>query len=109
MRSLVWTRFRDEQPLNAARLIALADASFPRIYYHYDAVVPISTVTISVHIHASVQAIEAISADFLLLEASSNGAQAGFFDQQVRLWSRNGDLLATSTQLVWFGVKSAAV
>jgi acyl-CoA thioesterase len=106
MRSLVWTRFRDEQPLDAARLVTLADASFPRIFYHYDAVAPISTVTMSVHIHASMQAIEAVGNDFLLLEASSNGAQAGFFDQQVRLWTRGGELLATSTQLVWFGVKS---
>jgi acyl-CoA thioesterase len=108
MRSLVWTRFRDDLPLNVHRLVALADASVPRIFYHYSASAPISTLTMSVYFHATSQEIAQINSDFVLIEASSSGGSNGYFDQQVRIWSREGKLLATSSQLVWFNVVTAA-
>jgi acyl-CoA thioesterase len=108
MRSCQWTRFLDAQPLSHARLAALADATFPRIFFHYEQVARISTVTMSVHFHALTSEIERSGKDFVMLEAGSQAAQHGFFDQWVRIWSRAGELLATSTQLVWFDVPAKA-
>ncbi len=108
MHSLVWTRYRDNLPLTAHRLAAFADASLPRIFYHYNALSPISTVTMSVYFHATAEDLAQVGNDFVLIDASASAARAGFYDQQLRIWSRAGVLLATSAQLVWFNVQSAA-
>jgi acyl-CoA thioesterase len=105
MRSLMWSRLKTGEVLDYPRLAAIADANFPRIFYHYDAPSPIATVTMSVHFHAHQEDLAAVGSDFVLLEASNQIARDGFFDQHVRIWSRAGVLLATSTQLVWFDVK----
>ena len=106
MRSLTWVRLSNDRNLSFVTLTALSDASFPRIFYHYDAPSPIATVTMSVHFHAAAADLAAIGGDFVLIEASNQLARDGFFDQHVRVWSRGGDLLATSTQLVWFDVSN---
>jgi Thioesterase-like superfamily len=102
MRSLTWTRYADALPLNFARLAAMADASLPRIYFYRDAVVPISTVTMTVQFHCDELELAAVGNDFVLVEALSHSAGHGFFDQHVRIFAHGGQLLATSTQMVWF-------
>jgi acyl-coenzyme A thioesterase PaaI-like protein len=105
MRSLMWSRLKQEHALDHAALAALVDANFPRIFFHYGAPSPIATVTMSVHFHAGPDDLAAVGSDFVLMEAFNRVARDGFFDQQVHIWSRAGVLLATSSQLVWFDVK----
>jgi hypothetical protein len=107
MRSLTWTRNIDLEDLTYARLAAIADASVPRIFFYYPKVSPISTVTMTVQFHCNAAELQAVGNDFLLVEAYSQVARHGHFDQVVRVFSRSGRLLATSTQLVWFDVKSS--
>jgi len=104
LRSLVWTRLLDTCPGVHAQLAALADASFPRIYFHFDRVTPIATITMSVHFHADTAELEEGLADPVLVEAYGHGAGHGLFDQQVRIWSRAGRLLGTSAQLAQYDV-----
>jgi acyl-CoA thioesterase len=106
MRTLIWSRDADRAPLTFARLTCMADASFPRIFFHYPTLSPISTMTMTVQFHCDAAELEAIDNDFVLIEASSNAARHGFFDQHLRMFSRNGQLIATSTQLVWFDVNA---
>jgi Thioesterase-like superfamily len=108
MRSLTWTRNADLAALTFARLAAMADASLPRIFFHYPAVSPISTVTMTVQFHCDAAELAAVGNDFVLIEATAQTARHGHFDQHVRIFSRTGQLLATSTQLVWFDVKNQA-
>jgi hypothetical protein len=108
MRTLTWTRHADLAALSFARLAAMADASLPRIFFHYPAVSPISTVTMTVQFHCDAAELAAVGNDFVLIEASAQAARHGHFDQHVRIFSKNAQLLATSTQLVWFDVKSSA-
>jgi Thioesterase-like superfamily len=105
MRSLTWTRNIDRAALSFARLAAMADASLPRIFFHYPAVSPISTVTMTVQFHCDAAELAAIGDDFVLIEAHAQSARHGHFDQHVRIFAKTGQLLATSTQLVWFDVK----
>ncbi len=107
MRSLTWTRNIDLAPLTFARLAAMADASLPRILFHYPAVSPISTVTMTVQFHCDAAELAAVGDDFVLVDAQAQAARHGHFDQHVRMFSRAGQLLATSTQLVWFDVQPA--
>lgn len=99
LRSLTWTRLDDTSPSHHATVAAMADASFPRIYFHFAQVTPIATVTMSVHFHADEAELADALSDFVLVEASGHAARHGFFDQHVRIWSGAGALLATSTQL----------
>jgi acyl-CoA thioesterase len=87
-------------------LAGFVDANFPRIYFQYEELSPIATVTMSAHFHLTAPEFEALGDDYLLVDASAAVAHAGLYDQTVRIWSRNGALVATSTQLAVFGVKS---
>ena len=107
LRTLTWTRNADLAALSFARLAAMADASLPRIFFHYHAVSPISTVTMTVQFHCDAAELAAVGNDFVLIEATAQAARHGHFDQHVRIFSKGGQLLATSTQLVWFDVKSS--
>jgi hypothetical protein len=104
MRSLTWSRNADLAALTFPRLAAMADASLPRIYFHFDAISPISTVTLSLQFHCDAAEIAAVGHDFVLIDASSQAASQGFFDQHLRIFAPNGRLLLSSTQLVWFNV-----
>jgi acyl-CoA thioesterase len=104
MRSLAWTKLKIPNAMNECLLVALADASFPRIYFHFPAPSPIATVSMTVHFHASPSDLQAVGEDFVLIDAHSNKATQGFFDQAASLWSRNGTLLATTTQMVRYDV-----
>ncbi len=108
MRTLTWTRNADMAALTFARLAAMADASLPRIFFHYGALSPISTVTMTVQFHCDADELAAVGNDFVLIEATANAARHGHFDQHVRLFSKAGQLLASSTQLVWFDVQSSS-
>jgi acyl-CoA thioesterase len=107
MRSLTWTRMQAAPANPHATLAALADASIPRIFYHFSEASPIATVTMSVHFHCGAGEMAQHLEDFVLIEASGQVATEGFFDQQVRIWSRSGRLLGTSTQLVRYDIAPA--
>jgi acyl-CoA thioesterase len=108
MRSRTWTRLEDSSPDPYATVAVLADASLPRIFFHFDRIVPIATVTMSVHFHATGDELAGALAGAVLLDASAQAAWDGFYDQQVRAWSREGALLATSTQLVRYDLPPPA-
>ncbi|WP_420969084.1 acyl-CoA thioesterase [Bradyrhizobium sp. B120] len=99
-RSLVWTRLADEQPMDFERLTALTDASIARSYYRPPPHPSIATVSLSAHYHCTPDALEELGDAFLLVEAFTNIGRNGYFDQDARIWSPDGCLLATSRQLV---------
>jgi acyl-CoA thioesterase len=108
LRTLVWLRQRDAGALDYARLVAIADTPLPRIFMQYGAPSKISTVSMAVHFIASRQDLAGVGDDFVLTEAWCTAARHGYYDQQTRIWSRAGVLLATSSQIVWFNVSSGA-
>lgn len=104
LRSLVWVRLREPQPLDFVQLIAIADTPLPRIFLHYGAASKISTVSLSMQFHANRADLAALGTDFVLTESWCTAARHGYFDQQTRLWARSGQLLGVSSQVVWFNV-----
>lgn len=103
LRTLFWTRLDDRSPDDFAMLAALADASLPRIYFHFARIEPIATVTMSIYVHADAAVLQQGLMQHVLIEAWCECARGGFFDQRVRLWSHDGTLLATSSQWVRYG------
>ncbi len=101
LRSQVWIKFKDPQrPFDFQCLTALMDANFPRIFFYFNQTSPIATVSMTVQFHADAAELAQINHDFVLMDAHGSRASHGFFDQTVRMWSRNGKLLASSVQMV---------
>jgi acyl-CoA thioesterase len=56
----------------------------------------------TVYFHADVHALQAVGNDFVLAQARAQEYRGGFFDQTAQLWARDGTMLATTHQLVYY-------
>jgi acyl-CoA thioesterase len=61
-----------------------------------------STVSMNIYFHASSEELAAVGSDHVLSETVSRRCHGGFFDHELKLWSRSGALLATSEQVAAF-------
>ncbi len=100
--SQFWLRDQPPRPLDFAALASMADAFFPRVWLRRARRVPAGTVSLTVYFHAGSAELAAHGSDFLLGQAEGQAFKNGFFDQAGHLWSRSGDLLATTHQMVYF-------
>ncbi len=82
-------------------LTALSDIFFPRIFLRRG-IVPSGTISMTTYFHADSRHLDALGGDFILGTAHANRFDRGFFDQSAQLWSRDGALLATTYQIVYF-------
>jgi acyl-CoA thioesterase len=97
----IWVRDAAQRQVDFPALAALSDVFFPRIYLRRG-VVPSGTISLTTYFHADSQHLDALGGDFILGTAHANRFDRGFFDQSAQLWSRDGALLATSYQIVYF-------
>jgi acyl-CoA thioesterase len=104
-RSLTWARKRDV-PLDFAALTEICDTAIPRLFYRTRGPIPIATVTMNVFFHVGANELREVGTDFILCDANWHGANDGYFDEQQVIWSRSGQLLATTDQLVWYRLPS---
>jgi acyl-CoA thioesterase len=101
-RTTLWVRDEPARPLDHVALTAMADCFYPRAFRRQGGFVPAGTVTLSVHFLADAAEIAAHGTGHLLGTAFSRRFGRGYFDQTGELWTRDGRLLATSHQLVYF-------
>jgi acyl-CoA thioesterase len=99
--SLVWAKFMDDAPLDAARLAFLADVSPPRSYYVMDRPRPTPTVTMTVNFYATSNELAATAAEFVLCDLLGTRMEESYTGATGRIWSAGGRLLATTEQLQW--------
>ncbi|MGV0626957.1 acyl-CoA thioesterase [Mycolicibacter minnesotensis] len=98
----LWVRDAEGRRLDFAALASLSDVFFPRIFLRRGRFVPAGTISLTTYFHATSDEIDAIGDDFLLASAHANRFSRGYFDQSAHLWSRAGQLLASTHQLVYF-------
>ncbi len=101
-RTIAWVRDKAPRTLDFPALTALCDTGFPPIFTRLRKRVPVSTVTLNAFFHATSSDLARIGADFLLSDGSMRIAHEGFFDSATRMWSRSGQLLATTEQIVYY-------
>lgn len=101
-RSLSWIREMSGRAVDRLQLAFLADQCAPRSFFWSDGPRPSATLTMTVYFHATDDELAAVGDDYVLHEATATRGVASTADQQVRLWSRSGVLLATSDQLTWY-------
>lgn len=98
----LWVRDAARRPVDYAALSALCDIFYPRIFLRRGGFVPSGTISLTTYFHADQGQLDALADDFVLATAHANRFAGGYFDQSAHIWSRDGVLLATTHQAVYF-------
>lgn len=101
-RSLAWQRAVPASPLDALQLVYLSDVGWPRAFALGATPRPSSTITLSVYLHATTEQIAACGDDYILSDMIGTRIEHSTVGSNAKLWSRAGELLATTEQLCWF-------
>lgn len=101
-RTRLWLRDAPARPVDYPALTALADNFFPRIWLRRATRVPLGTVSMTVYYHADAAMLHATGSGYLLAQAQGQGFRNGYLDQSGELWNEQGDLLATTHQLMYY-------
>lgn len=100
--SLVWIRDVHGRPLDVLMLAAMADLAPPRVMWKRRAFTASATVSMTTHFHATPEELAEAGAGWVLSEVHCRRCEGGYFDHELKLWSRSGVLLATSEQVAAF-------
>ncbi|MFV0276951.1 MAG: acyl-CoA thioesterase [Parahaliea sp.] len=100
--TVLWVRDQPQRALDFLSLAAMADSFFPRLFIRRPTMVPVGTVSLSTYFHADQVELDALGSDFLLACARAKRFHKGFHDQSAELWSRDGQLLVSTQQMVYF-------
>jgi acyl-CoA thioesterase len=101
----LWVRDGAGRPVDyPAALAALSDIFYPRVFLRRGGFVPSGTISLTTYFHADQQQLDALGDDFILGTAHADRFTRGYFDQSARVWTRDGGLLASTHQIVYFKV-----
>ena len=98
----MWIRDTPPRPLDHVALTAMCDSFFPRSFLRLGRPIPAGTVTLTIHYLATTDEIAAQGTDFFLGSVHAHRFHGNYHDESARLWGRDGTLLATSHQLMYF-------
>ena len=88
--------------IDALSLMSMSDAFFGRIFHARRELVPFGTVSITTYFHADAADLAAEDITRVLAVADAKIFHKSYGDQNGELWSPNGRLLATTTQIAYF-------
>jgi acyl-CoA thioesterase len=100
--STLWVADSPPRALDYLSLTALCDVFFVRAFHVRGTLVPAGTVTMTVHFHASAAEIAVQGRAPVLGTVDAHTFTRNFGDQIAQIWSSQGRLLATTTQMTWF-------
>lgn len=100
--STQWIRDEPPRPLDFLSLAAICDVFYPRIFIRRPVFVPAGTVSMTAYFHADAALLAAQGDAPVLGTARASHFGKGYHDQVAEIWSRDGILLATSHQIVYF-------
>ena len=100
--SKLWIGDRVPRKIDALSLMAMSDAFFGRIFHVKGELVPFGTVSLTTYFHADAEDLAAEDISRVLAVADANIFHKSYGDQTGKLWSPNGRLLATTTQITYF-------
>jgi acyl-CoA thioesterase len=100
--TLQWVRDEPSRSMDFLSLTAICDAFFPRIYIRRNKIVSASTISFTVYFHVDATTLSAIGDKAVLGHARANRFYNNYFDQTAEVWTPDGELLATSSQVVYF-------
>lgn len=101
-RSLFWLRHAEPRQLDFPGLACMSDAFFVRMIQVRNTFPAMATVSLTTQFHADAAMLAEQGDLSVLCEADARSFRGGFHDQSSNLWSRDGRLLGTSHQMVWY-------
>jgi acyl-CoA thioesterase len=100
--SQLWVRDQPPRALDFPGLAAMADIFFPRVWLRRATLTPAGTTSLTVYFHADAAMLARAGSAYLLGQARGQAYFKGFHDQSAQLWSEQGELLATTHQVVYY-------
>ena len=100
--SRLWVRDTPERALDYVSLTSLSDVFFPRLFIRKQQPMPAGTVSMTLYYHADAELLAAQGTEPLLAQARANQFFNGYADQSAELFTRDGHLLVTTSQLVYY-------
>lgn len=100
--TIQWIEDDPKRPLDFLSLTSMSDAFFPRVYIRLNKLLPASTVSLTIYFHVTGETLTSYGSQPVLGHARGLRYNNGFFDQAAEMWSKDGVLLATSTQMVYY-------
>jgi acyl-CoA thioesterase len=100
--SKLWIGDRVPRKIDALSLMAMSDAFFARIFHAKRELVPFGTVSLTTYFHADAEDLAREDITRVLGVADARIFHKSYGDQNGELWSPNGRLLATTTQIAYF-------
>lgn len=100
--STLWVRHDAARELDFTGLTALSDIFYPRVFLRRGKPVPAGTISMTTYFHVDGDELARLGEDFILGTAEGQQFARGYFDQRAQLWSRDGVLLCTSNQIVYY-------
>lgn len=100
--SLLWTRDIPARQLDFASLTAMGDVFAPRIFHRRQRFTPAGTVSLTHYYHADAAQLAACGDRHILGQARAARMHNNYSDQIAHLWSDDGVLLLTSTQVAYY-------
>ncbi len=98
----LWVRQRPARALDFAALSAITDVFYPRVFLRRGRMLPAGTISLTTYFHVDGTELAGHGADYVLASAHAQRFARGYFDQTAQIWGRNGTLLATSHQIVYY-------
>jgi acyl-CoA thioesterase len=100
--SKLWIGDRIPRKIDVLSLMSMSDAFFGRVFHARNELVPFGTVSLTTYFHADAQDLAAEDTSRVLAIADASIFHKSFGDQRGELWSPQGRLLATTTQIAYF-------
>src|ERR1022692_2625337 len=100
--SKLWIGDRVPRKIDALSLMSMSDAFFARVFHARRELVPFGTVSLTTYFHADAEDLAAEDISRILAVADASIFHKSYGDQSAELWSPNGRLLATTTQIAYF-------
>jgi len=97
-----WISDVPPRPLDFPSIAAHCDTFIPRLFVRKGGPTPIATVSLTINFHADGEALKNVEGYHVFATAKANAFNGGYYDQEGKVWSRNGILLATTHQMVWY-------
>jgi acyl-CoA thioesterase len=100
--SRLWIGDHKPRKIDLLSLMSMSDAFFGRIFHAKREFVPFGTVSLTTYFHVSAEDLAAEDITRVLAVADAKIFHKSYGDQNGELWSPNGRLLATTTQIAYF-------
>ena len=100
--TLQMIREHPSRPLDFISLTAISDVFVPRIFIRRPKLVPVGTVSMTVYYHTDSNSLQQHGDGELIGQAQANRFFNRYADQSAAIWTPSGELLVTTTQIVYF-------